>query len=46
MKPLFAVVPEETLLARVLTLIREEKAVLVSRKGGIRGIVTAFDVMK
>ncbi len=39
------VVGEDTLLASVTPLLREQKAVLVSKSGIISGIVTAFDVM-
>ena len=45
MGPPFPVVSDETFLATVLTLVREEKAILVSSKGTIQSIVTAFDIM-
>jgi len=40
------VVGETTLLESVMPLLEAQKAVLVSKKGKIIGIVTAFDIMK
>ena len=39
------VVSENTLLGSVVLLLREQRAILVSKNGNIGGIVTAFDVM-